>query len=363
MNHERIYIETDTRSVLLEDRGLEWAFLGEEYSGNYPVIDARSLDLTYQHIIVVDSITAGKQLKSQGKFYPSLLKPLLSALNITHEYWRTTDERSISSFADKIESNSIVLFLSGDTSISEFVNRLQTSRPTVNGITVLPFPLGSGNAIANSIGLVSPFKSIEALIRGKRSHLPLYKVNLHGAETLNGTSVESAYFLIVFSWGLHSSLIYQSDKPEMRLKYGNERFAMAAKSISELDPHFKTKSGEDLSYLLLTSLPKLEETFTISPESIPSVDELHIIKIPHVAPSHLMDIVMKGYDNGAHINEREVSYHPITEYPWKLEIDSEMDPDFCFICIDGSIFKMDPEDNNISIEIENQHKFSYLTLI
>lgn len=361
METDRVFVKTPAGTVLLEENGLTWGFSHENPMENDKVILGKSNNLTCQQVIVIDSIHAGKQQKTNATFYLSLLLPLFSFLGVDHLYWKTTDANSIRSFADKVQSNSLVIFLSGDTSVSEFVNQLQIREEVIDDITVLPFPLGSGNAIANSIGLVTPLKSIEAFISGTKSHLPLYKASFKNAQLLDGTTIDSVYFLIVFSWGLHATLIYRSDRPEMRLKYGNERFAMAAKEISQLDPHFITQSGDDLSYLLLTSLPKLEATFTISPNSNPFIDELHLIEIPHVAPARLMEVVMKGYDNGNHINENEVSYNAIKEYPWELQINSQMDPNFCYICVDGSIFRMDPKDNAISIDIVNQHKFFYLT--
>lgn len=348
------------RHALLEDRETAWAFQRTERAPEDPVwtINKDSL-LSIGRLIVIDSITAGKQSKTDAQFYPQLLKPFLDFVGLAHEYWRTESADSVRSFADKTNSSCTLVFLSGDTSISEFVTQFQ-KRHTRHSVTIVPFPLGSGNAYAHSIGLHDPITALRGLVQGSKHHLPLYRARLQGAQLLDGTAVQECYFIIVFSWALHSTLIYQSDKPEMRAKYGTERFQMAARAISERDPHFRLSDGSDLSYLLLASIPKLEASFTISPSSQVSKDELHCVKIPHTDPKRLMDVVMMGYQDGAHITQPEVQYSAIQTFPFTFQIDQSMEDDLSYICIDGTIIKLNPQHNKVEISIVNHNQFFYL---
>lgn len=344
-----------------EVEGTAWRCVPAASPSNSRVISVDNGVLTCAKIIVVDSVAAGRSTDATTRFYTTLLKPVLEFVGVDHVCWQTTSAQSTRAFAKLVESRSLVVFLSGDTSISEFMDELEV-RTELEDVSVLPVPLGSGNAIANSLGMVSPLKSIQALLSGIKVHMPLYKVEMEGVKLLSGKPCESAHFLIVFSWALHSTLVYESDKAEMRRKYGTERFAMAAKAIAQRDPHFRTVDGRDLSYLLVTSMPKLEATFTISPDSDPTMDQLHVVEMDHTDPRRLMEVIMKGYNQGAHVREPDVRYNVLSTFPYTLRLDPGMDPELCILCLDGRLYCVDPKVGFISLQPVIHNRFFYLTV-
>lgn len=357
-------------------------------------------------ISVVESTTAGRH-SSVSSLYPLILKPLFAVLGIEHSYLQTTSASSIQEYASATNLSQasspklLYLFLSGDTTIFEFVNFLHPHVLQLSNhadVTILPFPHGTGNALCNSLKLFDDLESIKALFRVNRRHLPLYQLH---SETklvaknpyLSAISEEnSIFFLVVASWCLHSTLVFESDKPEMRSKYGSERFRVAALKILEKNPVFRasityrpsnrslfynaeTKSWStiaqnnaiskrtvDLSYFLLAAVPNFEKTFMISPDSVVTNDQLHLLTIPHIPSNDMMALMNDAYNLGKHIKDRRVFYSPLEQSSsLELDISDDIEPSLSTICLDGSSWEVTGKDRKLTFTCVHQSFLYFLS--
>lgn len=360
-------------------------------------------------LAVIESTKAGRH-SLYSSFYKAILKPLFSALGIRHSYLQTTSASSLQEYAaaadlSRPSAKLLYLFLSGDTSIFEFVNclfpRVQDAGFTGSSapeIIVLPFPHGTGNALCNSLKLFNDIESIKALFRLRPRHLPLYQLQSHTKLESKNPSLakfsqeKSIFFLVVASWCLHSTLVFESDKPEMRAKYGSERFRIAAMKILEKNPVFKAKitiqpDGEslsynddsrswssftpkttsleqviDLSYFLLAAVSNFEKTFMISPHSVVAEERLHLLAIPHIPADDIMALMNAAYDSGKHIQDNRVYYSPLEKSSsLELSISDEMDPSLSTICLDGSSWEVKGNDRKLTFSTVQQSFLHFLS--
>lgn len=356
-------------------------------------------------INVIDSVKAGKKVhSSQYNFYASVLKPIFDTLEINHKHLVTTSANSIQEFAQSLldkspTKNQLYLFLSGDTSIFEFINFLypsfsKSSISSLINITILPFPHGTGNALCNSIKLFDNILSIKALFRCHISHLPLYKLESNNKlQSLNENPLKfpdnsTIFFLVVASWCLHSLLVYESDTPEMRQKYGSDRFKIAAMKILEQNPIFNanitfensdikslsyndenkhwsvdnTFKEQSLSYFLLAGVSNFEKTFKISPDSKPEKDQLHLLVFPHMPSDDILKLMYDAYDSGKHVNDPRVFYKALNlSSSLQLKLSDDIDPELDILCLDGSSWKVTGPDKSLAFSVHRQSVFYYLS--
>ena len=99
-----------------------------------------SLD-THTELYVIDSVKSGTGRTPETDFYGKVIKPVFKTLNLKHTYLKTTSPTSVASFASGLDCTRsyMMLFLSGDTSISEFLNNLpkgghRNAKPSANSI-------------------------------------------------------------------------------------------------------------------------------------------------------------------------------------------------------------------------------------
>jgi diacylglycerol kinase family enzyme len=280
----------------------------------------------FDNLTVIDSVKAGK---ARSNTYSTALKPLLEAAGIKHKYIETTSPTTIAEFAASLDSTGgSYLFISGDTSIHEFLNGLKDPKHFEGTISVIP--AGTGNALANSLELGSVESAIERFFLGKPEKFPIYVAT---------TGDKSLYSLVVISYGFHANLIAQSDTPEYR-KLGNERFQVVAKQLLEQPQKYKSKiyldrsevplPNEETSYVLFTTMKMLEPGFTISPEG--DCKSLNLVRID--APDNLMEYMVMAYNGGTHVREKNVDY--IKAKNVRLET-----PKDSVICVDGFILTSD----------------------
>ncbi|KAG5358165.1 Sphingosine kinase A [Yarrowia sp. B02] len=282
----------------------------------------------FDNLTVIDSVKAGS---ARSNVYSSALKPLLEAAQIKHTYLETTSPSTIEEFAASLDSpDGSYLFISGDTSIHEFLNGLKDPKNFKGTVSVIP--AGTGNALANSLDLGNVETAIERFFLGSPEKFPIYKVT---------TGDQSLYSLVVISYGFHANLIAQSDTPEYR-KLGNERFQVVAKQLLEQPQKYKSRiyldqssvplPNDETSYVLFTTMNKLEHGFSISPDG--SCKCLHLVRID--APDNLMEYMIMAYNGGAHVKEKAVDY--VKAKSARIEV-----PKGSVICVDGFILKSDGE--------------------
>ncbi|GMM30495.1 hypothetical protein DAMA08_032400 [Martiniozyma asiatica (nom. inval.)] len=329
---------------------------------------------TYQ-VHIVDSITSGNLSSRAHDSDSTIFHPLFSFLNIPYSFHKTKSASSIKEIALNLnlKDKHLFLFLSGDTSISEFTNSIFQNKSydgNCMDILLLPFPMGTGNSFCSSIGLTNVLDSLTALFTGKISHFPIYKAKFSNPVTLVNNITppplcNEALFFVVLSWGLHSAFVYEADKIEMRSKYGTERFKIAGNKIISSDPTFYGKIDEEfepLSYLAITAMPNFEPSYLISPNSIPDKDELHLVKMPHLPPAEITKLLISAYDNGSHLKDARVEYKSIKDM-FSFSIKKDTPFEFSCICVDGTIYRIDSSvENSISVTAVKQNNLRYIHL-
>ncbi|KAJ4400893.1 hypothetical protein N0V85_005641, partial [Neurospora sp. IMI 360204] len=308
---------------------------------------------------------------------------------------------SSSSSQGKQQPSRTLILLSGDGGIIDLLNSLDhpgygDSQPEASSPSPTPtlaiLPLGTGNALFHSLhkplytpdGPSPPVLGLRTLFkRGVSAPLPTFRAEFSpGArlisgqpevlpnhedepkdnllfDVVNSTSTsttenkaakrrrrpEITHLLgaIVFSYGFHASLVYESDTPAYRV-HGDKRFGMAAgellkvshlydaevfirrSSTSSSSAAAEAAAGNNnwklipkdshSTYILLTLVSNLEKTFCISPASRPLDGQLRLVHFgfgegegegkanaAEVRGKQTMDIMMAAYQDGSHIHD------------------------------------------------------------
>lgn len=298
-------------------------------------------------------------------FYDAVLGPLLRRLGLAPEtagysLTVTQDARSIQTFARGLapDRDHTIVLMSGDGGIVELLNGHASAAgppgpaPAARKPLVAPLPLGTGNALFNSLhkpvyaayGSAAPTPlalGLRTLLRGRAAPLPSFRVDFSpGARRIStGHAVEEAdadaadvadevshlHGAIVASYGFHSQLVWESDTPAYR-RHGDKRFGMVAAELLKESHGYEasvrmrvTGSGSGAAagspparslarrrhgYILATLVSNLERTFTVSPASQPLDGQLRLVHFGAVDGAQTMAIMMQAYDGGKHVDMR-----------------------------------------------------------
>ncbi len=235
-------------------------------------------------------------------------------------------------------------------------------------------PLGTANALFHSLHRTPPLpdkvasaqtkltepslyiQGLRTLFHGTPHSLPIFQARFSpGARILTDegkTTVplkhDTVYGAVVASYGLHSTLVADSDTTEYR-KYGAARFGLVARDLlfpegGQMPHAYKalvTLDGKEVErqehgYILATLVSNLEKTFTISPDSIPLDGKLRVLDFGPMSGGDIMGIMKGAYDAGKHIAMPEVAYRVVDEIKILFK---EAGDDFKWrrCCIDGLI--------------------------
>ncbi|OQO10835.1 hypothetical protein B0A48_04136 [Cryoendolithus antarcticus] len=266
-----------------------------------------------------------------------------------------------------------VFLLSGDGGVVDLVNGLlaQARSPQTGEHYHRPrlilFPLGTGNALAQSAGITRE-KALDLFTHGVPDPIPVFQVTFsHNAKLLvdegreereiplvNGTP--TVYGVVVCSWGLHAGLVADSDTAEYR-KLGAERFKLAAKENlfpsdgSEAHHYMGTvrilRAGEtdwvevprtEHAYVLATTCSHLEQGFNISPASRPLDGKLRLVHFGALGGKDVMEIMGAAYQGGKHVDDPRVGYEEIDGL--RIEF-AEEDARWRRVCVDGKIIRVE----------------------
>lgn len=327
-----------------------------------------SPQLSYQHlpphltpgneILVFDSVHSGTG-RARRDVYSTVLLPIFNDLNIRHRYIQSTDAGSSKRFAESVDLRvpTTVVFVSGDTTVTEFVNNLrpQTApqgphgppgassgarslpRHRANSLNVAIVAMGTSNAIFNSAsaGQLTLFDSIRRLFSHTSHALPIYKASLPAESYLHGDGTEirdSLLFLVLISWASHADMVTLADSPDLR-PFGVERFKMAFEKVladearlvhngvvvvkdgsgsgsgglgsgSRLGLGLRPETQPDvlqqltahkLTYLTIIALPKIESNYLISPGSNVFQNELQVLSLSQADPAAVKKFLMEPY--------------------------------------------------------------------
>ncbi|KAF2209648.1 hypothetical protein CERZMDRAFT_122128 [Cercospora zeae-maydis SCOH1-5] len=330
------------------------------------------------HIIV----STGSGTGLAADVWKQLVKPAVETLGLTEgkEYvlHNTISENSVSDLTrDVFLPNAnlgvaqAILLMSGDGGVVDIVNTLLSGQrgQKYKKPNISLLPLGTGNALANSAGLVQDNTlGLRTWLRGGTKELPLFRASFSpGARLLFDEArqgrplhfeneVAVAYGSVVASWGLHAGLVADSDTTEFR-KFGVERFKMAAKeALAPSDgspPHVyrakvsiqrpaqsewqSIRDGEH-AYVLATLCNQLEKGFTISPASAPLDGKLRLVDFGPMSGEDAMNIMSKAYQGGQHVHDERVGYGEIEAL--RIDFDEE-DGRWRRVCIDGKIIRVE----------------------
>lgn len=336
------------------------------------------------HFVV--SILSGTR-KAQP-FFESAVKPLTEALGIKDfDVHNTTSEHTVSELTKSIflpranqHVEQTIILLSGDGGLVDIVNAILS--PSLKSDAVLPsivlLPMGTGNALAHSSGLTQDSTlGLRRMVMGSPRALPMFHVNFSPGSMLvtdegrvkvplqiptdNATHNPAIYGAVVCSWGLHASLVADSDTSEYR-KYGVDRFAMAAKEL--LDPadgseshryrakvtlfrkgdqgkliRYRLQRSEHM-YILLTLVSNLQQGFTISPMSSPLDGQLRLVHFGYMESAEVMRILGLAYNGGRHVQDAAVGYEAVEGV--RLEF-QELEERWRQVCVDGKIIAVDED--------------------
>ncbi|KAI1814590.1 ATP-NAD kinase-like domain-containing protein [Poronia punctata] len=268
-----------------------------------------------------------------------------------------------------------------------------------DGLPVIALlPLGTGNALFNSLHMTNKknesedggsgsgsgsdlVKGLRTLVRGRAAKLPSFKVLFpDGSRTIayskeeekggnndeeeeeeeeKRDAVTHLYGVVVASYGFHSQLVWESDTPAYR-KHGAKRFQMVAGELLKESHEYRAKveivsaarststgemqvrvvgrEEEGHAYVLATLVSNLEKTFCISPRSEPLDGQLRLVHFGPVGGEKTMDIMMKAYDGGKHVDDKDVGYEEDVEEV-RITIDED-DARWRKVCVDGTIVEI-----------------------
>ena len=331
------------------------------------------------HVIV--STGSGTGLASS--VWEQIVRPLLEYVGLDeqkdYQLHFTSSESSVTELTETVilpaandGIDQSILLLSGDGGIVDIVNAiLPLYRPdNYKKPSIILLPLGTGNAMANSSGITGDSTlGLSTMLRGSAREVPLFRTTYSpGARLLvnqgqderplggDFDGVPCAYGAVVCSWGLHATLVADSDTVEYR-KFGAGRFKMAGKealypSDGSLPHAYKGRvsmrregNGEweriprdEHGYVLTTLVSQLEAGFTISPASKPLDGKLTLVHFGQLSGKDAMEIMGKAYDGGKHIWDERVGYEEIDG----LRIDfNEEDARWRRVCLDGKIIRVE----------------------
>ena len=162
--------------------------------------------------------------------FDNLLEPLFRKFRVPFSVHKTSSKTSHKEFLKGIGfSNSkehIIVVFGGDTLVFDVLNSILENPGSTEGpqITLCPVPCGTGNALATSLGINTVpigISRIFGLAKTASGLVPLPILRIRISETGREQVI---YAAVVCSWGLHASLVADSDDPEMRRQYGPQRF-------------------------------------------------------------------------------------------------------------------------------------------
>lgn len=373
-----LFYETSSQlAVSAENNEGEWSVKIEKAENPEPAfvpVSKEDLAIVKSPLYVLDSVKAGKG-QANG-IYSKILRPVFDeVLQLKHKYIPTTSADSITEFAGslKLDEKVTVAILGGDTSISEFVNGL-AGNPNKGNIDLVVVPTGSGNALALSLGLNDLHTALQKLFTSKDTALEPLNIYLarlpEGTKNLfRGEEISPApaqfYFLVVFSWAFHASLVADSDTEELR-KHGNERFRIAAQNNLHRPQKYEgsvlvgsRKTDGPFSYLVITPVQNFEPGFRILPKGNVHDLSLYALSIGYeheeeLSGKYLFDIMLEAYDNGKHIENPKVTYQEVPEGKKVVIKGQNLIPqENRRFCVDGAIILL-PEKEESTIEVKHE---------
>lgn len=336
-------------------------------SSSYWLLGAKKLKL---HIVVSTGSGTGQAIAFWGQAFKPLLQHIDMLERRDYSLHMTASDNTVTELAQDVflpaandgVAQTIVL-LSGDGGVVDMVNAVHSGTRSDQyvkpGLAVLPF--GTGNALAHSTAITADnTHGLATLLRGTPKPLPVFHASFSpGARLLINEAREqrelpnnSVYGAVVCSWGLHATLVADSDTVAYR-KFGVERFKMAANEAlypnGGAEPHrywgrvsirrsgcqaWEQVDRDEHAYVLATLVSSLEKGFTISPSSRPLDGMLRLVHFGPMSGDAAMGVMTEAYQGGKHVYNDKVAYEDIDTLRIEFGEDEER---WRRVCVDGKI--------------------------
>ncbi|KAG0212542.1 hypothetical protein BGX28_006141 [Mortierella sp. GBA30] len=331
-----------------------------------------------------------------------------------HSYFEETVKKTLADMGHSFEANDSatsteiqhpqstsipplrVMVLGGDGTVHEIVNGIlrglavdisstfltQDSKPRIElGV----FPVGTGNAIATSLGILSVTEAMDRFLAGNAVPLRVVKVLTRSQEISTG-SLQSwklhAYTVVVNSFGLHCATVHDA---EGYRSLGNARFKLAVlknvallkqyegrldlygpvqrydRELREMVPASDESTLEEeedanpslmlsgsFTYLMLTKQASLEPGFTPTPLASTSDDWLDVLAVQNVGRSEILQI-LGAAKNGQHIQHKHVEYYKAKVIELETPVKERL-------CVDGEFMYIEAgPQGRVRFEVMPQH--------
>lgn len=253
--------------------------------------------------------------------------------------------------------------------------------------TLIQIPLGTGNALFHSLHKASTnpslyVQALRTLFNGTPKPLPIFRATFspgarlltNEGQTATPLTNNTLYGAVVVSYGLHATLVADSDTTEYR-KHGDKRFGLVANDLlfpKEGVPHaYRAKVSldgqslgerEEHGYMLATLVSNLEKAFTVSPDSKPLDGKLRVVSFGPMSGEEAMGVMKQAYDGGKHVEMQEVGYQAV-ENGMRIEMGEEGEEwNWRRVCVDGLIVAVE-EGGWVDIEMVKEGKEAVMIVI
>lgn len=325
------------------------------------LVDPKAFNREKAPVVVLSSPPSGQGLAIQT--YSRLLLPILKHFRVAHSHIVLKDESTASYLAanGQFIPDTIFILISGDGVIHEVVNGLATNphfSANDTPIKICPIPTGTGNGLSTSLKISNLAQGIRAIFKDCFQPLPVLSVEINGRPL-------PIYATVVVSYGLHASLIRDCASPEVKARYGNNRFQEMAKRHLYPSPYlyqadlkllraskFPEFSGPEAdttvgdgehTYCLFTRCSNLESDWNIAPLASPfsESDKFDVVRMGNLSGADLGTILMDAYKSGAQINRRAFEYYRVHQATLGI---TETANDRRVLCIDGVVIELAAHD-------------------
>ena len=362
-------------------------------------------------VVVSTKSGAGKALP----FFRNVLEPLLCAVQSLpsslvssaasgYRTLITQDVHSVSQYARQQSSSSsssaaaahTIIVMSGDGGIVDLLNGTDdepissaSSMTTTFSPLLVILPLGTANALFHSLhkpiyttykksntpGSTPLVLSLRTLFRPSSMPrlLPVFRARFSsGSHTFfgdeRGRSVSGLTGAIVASYGLHASIVWETDTPAWRA-HGPSRFIKCSQELlnenhgyhARVDatrpdgyPFRPQPDSDTHGYVVVALVSNFEREFAISPATKPLDGKLRLVHFGVIGGTETFDLLMSAYQDGVHLakrwkgkdgREERVGYDEVADVVVEM---LEEDPRWRKVCIDGTIVEV-PQGGKMSI--------------
>lgn len=333
-------------------------------------------------LIVLNPNAGRKQGREQ---FTQRVQPALEHSGTVFRLLETTSQGHAQSlFQDLVKQSSTprndtlrIIVLGGDGTVHEIVNGILRGldaaphvaddlRPRVE---MAIFPVGTGNAIATSLGIFNVEDALERFLARNMIPLRVVKVSTCRQEGDDATLSQSwkphAYTVVVNSFGLHCATVHDS---EGFRSVGNARFKISAlknvmwlkqyearldlygtvqrydrnlrELVSAVDESTVPQNEPSMvlsgpfTYLMMTKQASLEPGFTPTPFARTSDDWLDILAVQNVGRGQILQILGAAANSGQHVDNEHVEYY-------KAKVVELETPTLGRLCIDGEFMDVE----------------------